>query len=321
MLINEISTGGPNTDAEFRELALATLYANFPLAMYAHFYSFSGNSDTPRKSGSEFDAGQTRTVSTGYVAKERQPRFGQANLKIYGDKVATDIANNRRGIDIGNQRIRDLEKFCAALGRYLMHALINHDTGANATHTNGLKALAEDIGQNVVLGGANGLALPRGNDNAASIAFAGVTEALDENIEDIDGGVDAIIANSTFITRLGTMGSRFVQTDTVQDIYGENQRVTSYKGIPLVNAGWQPDRGGYVIGNDETVGTSTDCTSVYLVNYGEEEDVTIASNVGIDVIDLGNVEEKIKALVELDIDQVVLNERSLKRLSGIRAKA
>lgn len=321
MLINEISTGGPNSQAEFRELALATLYANFPLAMYAHFYSFAGNSDTPRKSGSEFDAGQTRTVATGYVAKERQPRFGSAVLKIYGDKVATDIANNRRGIDVPTQRIRDLEKFCASLGRYLMHALVNHDTGANGQHTNGLKALAEDIGENVALGDGDGLALPRGNDNAAAMAFGRMTEELDHHIEDIDGGVDVILSNSTFISRLGTMGSRFVQTDTVQDIYGENQRVTTYKGIPLVNAGWRPDRGGYVIGNDETVGTSTDCTSVYLVNYGEEEDVTIASNVGIDVIDLGHVEEKIKALVELDIDQVVLNERSLKRLSGVRAKA
>lgn len=321
MLINEISTGGPRSDADYRELALAAFYAAFPLAMYAEFYSIFGNADTPRRVGDEYSAGQTRTTSTGYVAKERQPPFGQVNLKIYGDKVATDIANDRRGLDIGGQFIRDIEKFCGSLGRYVMAALINHDVAANATHTNGLKALAEQAGRNVVLGDGTGLALPRGNDNAAAQSFDRFTEELDEQIEDVDGGVEVIISNSTLISRMGTMGRRFVQTETVQDIYGENQRVTTYRGIPLVNAGWNPDRSGYVIGNNETVGTSTDATSLYLVNYGVEEDVTIASNVGLDVIDLGHVEEKMKCLVEMDLDQALLNDRALTRVSGIRAKA
>ena len=321
MLINEISTGGTRGDATLRELALAAFYAAFPLAMYAHFYSFAGNADNPRKVGDEYDAGQARSTSTGYVAKEREPNFGTAALKIFGDKVATDIAHERRGIDIGGQQVRDVERFAGSLGRGLMNALVNHDNGANALHTNGVKVIADAVGQNVPLGGPNGLALPRGNDNAAAQAFDQFIEELDHEIEDVDGGVDVILCNSTLISRLKSMGRRFVQTDTVQDIYGENQQVTTYMGIPLVNAGWNPDRSGYIIGNDETVGTSNDCTSLYLLNYGEEENLTIATNIGLDVVDLGQVEEKLKLLVELDLDQVLLNDRAIKRVSGIRAKA
>lgn len=318
--IQEISTGGPESDADFRELAIAAFVAAFPLANIAHFYSFFGNADTPRRTGSDFSAGQTRTTSTTYVPKERDPLFGLASLKIYGDAVSTDRANVRRGIDVGNQRTQDIEDFAGSLGRYLMDALVNHDNAANATHTNGLKVLADAAGRTTTLGGPNGFALPRGNDNAAAVAFDTFMEALDEAIEDVDGGVDAIIANGTLLSRMGTMGRQFISTTTVQDVYGDDQRVRTFRDIPIINAGFKANRSGTVIGNAETVGTSTDATSLYLVHYGERRDLTIATNVGLDVVDLGEVGVKLQALVEMDIDQVLLNNKAIKRIAGIRAR-
>ena len=320
-LISEISRGsGQRSVAELRQAALAQFIAAFALAAYVHFYEMTGNADKPRDKSDQFSAGDTRTTSTDYTVKEREPNFADVTLRIYGDKVETDIAHERRGQDIGSQRLLDLEDFCESLGWYFMDALINHDNGASAEQFTGLKAQAAAHARNTVLddGSGNGFALITGNDNAARQRHDAFIEALDAAIEDIVGGPDVITMDGKSISRFTSVARGLVTYSTVRNVFGAEERVASYRDIPIVNSGFKNDGAGLVIPHNETVGTSTDCTSIYLARFGEKRHVSLATNVGLDVQDMGLIGTKWQSLVEFDVDLVVLHDKAFKRLSGLR---
>lgn len=311
-LITQISraVGAPG-DAALRQVALAEFTANFPLAQYAEFYSFTGNSDELRADSGDIQAGETRTTATSYTAQETPPVFKPVSLKIYGDIVQTDKAWERRGQDLDSQILYDLRKFAQGLGRYFMDALVNHDSGLDSTQLMGWKALIAAGDGEEVQWGANGTIL----DSSSLPAFL---ELFEEEVQKIPGGPTVLVANSKLIARLANLARDFVRVENVQDIFGRNQRMMTFYGIPLVNAGYKNDGTTYVIPNSETVGTSTDCTSLYMVRFGERQDVTIATSTGLDVQALGFTGPKFQTLVEFDVAQVSLNSKSLRRISGIR---
>ncbi|MEN6296157.1 MAG: hypothetical protein ABFD61_08530, partial [Chloroherpetonaceae bacterium] len=126
MKITEISKGSSvDSETALQSLAVSEFVSQFPLAPYIEFYPINGNADTPRKVSAGITAGDTRTIGTDYTAKSDTPGFGAIALKIYGDKVKTDIAYQRRGTDIGSQRALDLANFSRSMGRYFMDCVIN----------------------------------------------------------------------------------------------------------------------------------------------------------------------------------------------------
>lgn len=316
MLINEITNSVPTEGAdELRNLAVTEFMVACPLMMYAEFYSMRGNADSPRKD-SEIYGGDNRTVGSDYGSpKSQNPQFGSVSLKIYGDKVKTDVANKRRGIDIGSQRAKDLKSFSRSLGRYFTDSFVN-DT-IDATHFSGLKEQVAAIPREIVLsGGADGFEVPAGNSSTQRAKQWTFIEALDAMIEETDP--TCLLLDSKTIARLGSIGKEFVRTISVSDIYGENQVLTTYRERPLLRAGLKKDKSGPVIGHAETQGIDDDCTSIYAIRFGEEEDVTFATNVGLDVQDLGLVGTEYITMVEFDIDLAILNNWSVKRMKGIR---
>lgn len=316
MLINQISNpNGASANEELRNLAVAEFMAACPLMQFAQFYQITGNADSPRKS-TDITGGDNRAVGSDYGSpKSGTPGFGSVTLKIYGDKVKTDLAYERRGIDIGSQRARDLRGFSRSLGRYFMDSFINDET--SSTKFDGLKAQIGDLSRSVVLGGgADGFEVPAGNSSTQRAKQTTYIEALDAMIEEVDPTV--IVADSRTIARTASIAREFVRTENVQDIFGQPQVLTHYRERPLVNAGLKKDRSGPVIGHAETVGETSDCTSLYGIRFGEEIDTTFATNVGIDVRDLGLVGSEYITLVEFDIDLVILDQWSVKRLEGIR---
>jgi len=317
MLINQISTGSSvDTAQALQTLAVSEFINQLPLANYLQFYSITGNADTPRKVDANLTAGDTRVIGSDYTAKSNTPGFGAIALKIYGDKVKTDIAYQRRGVDIGSQRALDLANFSRSLGRYFMNAIIND--ALTVETFSGIKEQATALGRKIVYSSADGGIFPSGNGNTEVKAQMAFMEWLDAQIADIMGGPQVILANGAFIARLESVGKNFVQTSTAQDIYGLNQVVKSYKGIPLINAGFQANASGLVIPSTEVEGTSSDCTSLYLLRFGEMQDITFATNVGLDVKDLGLVGTEYITMVEFDVDMAILNDKAFKRLAGIR---
>ncbi|GIV82224.1 MAG: hypothetical protein KatS3mg051_1578 [Anaerolineae bacterium] len=311
-LINSVSRAVPTPgDATLRQVALTEFVSSFPLAPYAEFYTFSGNSDELPGDAGDVGAGKTRTPSTGYTPVETPPTFKPVSLKIYGDLLQTDKAWERRGQQLDRQILYDLRKFAQGLGRYFMNAVVNHDTGADSEQLMGWKALIAAGDGTETAWGSNGTVLDATNLQA-------FMELLEEEIQQVPGGPTCIVANHKFIARLGNLAREYVRVERGPNVFGQEQRLTSIQGIPLVNAGYGADGNALVIPNNETQGTNNDTTSVYLIRFGERMDVTFATSTGLDVQALGMVGTKFQTLVEFDVNQVVLNAKSLRRIKGIR---
>lgn len=319
MLINQITQSTPTDGAdELRTLAVAEFMAACPLMTHAQFYTITGNADSPRKA-TEIYGGDNRAVGADYATpKSANPSFGSVALKIYGDKVKTDIANQRRGIDIGSQRAKDLRGFARSLGRYFTDAVVNDQVAA--TKFGGLAEQVTALGRDAILGGGpDGYEVPSGDSAGSKAKRNNFIEQVDQVIEEVDPTV--ILLDSKTIARIQSIGREFVRTDVVANVFGVDQVVTRYRERPLVNAGLKKDRSGPVIGHAETVGASTDCTSMYFLRFEEGADVTFATNVGFDVQDLGLVGSEYITLVEFDVDLAILNDWAVKRLTGIRVTA
>jgi hypothetical protein len=317
--IDVISTGtSTRSSDELRAIALAQFRANFAFEAVAEFYSITGNADNPRRSDDDMTAGANRVIGGDYTPKANTPAFGAVALKIYGDKVQTDVAHERRGQDIGSQRLRDLENFSRSLGRKLSDAIVNGDNAVNVAQTNGLKKLATEIGTVTTYGGTNGGVLPTGATDTGLDAALKFMEVLEAEIAMVPGGAQFIACNAQFIARLKSLARSRVTTTTITNALGAPVRITEFDGIPLINAGYKSDGQGLVIPNNETVGTSQNCTSLYIGRYGEEQDITIATNVGLDVYDVGLVGAAYQTMVEMDLDQTLLNPKSLRRVQGVR---
>lgn len=273
----------------------------------AQWYTMRGNADAPYKAGSG-SAGGTRNIGSDFSTTTANPTTDTFSLAIYGGKVATDIAFARRGDDLGTERTRQLAQEASAISRGLVNDLVNGDGAAG--HLRGLATTAPSV----TFGGANGGEFPA-DDKKKIAAFL---EFLRRQM--IYTGCNCIIANSDFIGRLEMIEKEHVRYDSVQSAFDDAQLNTlrTYKTVPLIDAGFNRDMSGLVIDNTETVGTSTDCTSIYLVRWGEKTDLSLATNVGMQVKDLGVQGSAYVTQIEIDVQVAYLSPRAALRIKGIR---
>lgn len=344
-----------------------------PVFEFAEFYEFSGNADTPRKSATA-QGGATRTLNNDYVGVETTPTFGALSLKIYGDLIKTDLAHERRGQDIGSERVRQLVSFAKSLGRHVQDHLINGDTAVSSAQFDGLlKQIAVD--QVRLFDGE----IVRGTDNTAKKSHQKFLEMLDTLIESVSGGPVLLMMNGKMIADLKMIAREYFRSGTLEGALG--QQFNFYGSLPIVNAGYNKDESALVIPNTEqktgtistsnastavtgsgtrftkelsvgdaisktdgtvlgTIATITNDTalvlvanatstnsgiayksrgtSIYAIRFGEKEDVTLGTNVGVQVRDRGLVGVHYQTLVDFDLDLAILNPKAAWRLGGIR---
>ncbi len=279
------------------------------IMQYAEFYQIAGNAANTRKH-SAATGGKFRTVNNDYAANVVDPAFATPTLKIYGDKVQTDWANERRGSDIASVRAADLIAFSRRLGQQLQAYYVNGAVATNANQFNGFKAICP-AGQ-LITPAAAGISFPVGNSDANRSAQQVVIEQLSALIGSIDGGAQFLLANAAFIARLTSTAN----ITTIMDDFGKP--VASFNGVPILDAGYDAS-GSLIIPSNEVVGASgAVCTSVYAARFGEATDLSCATNVGVAVKDLGLVGVQYTYAVDFDLDLALLNDRAIGRLQGIK---
>jgi hypothetical protein len=298
-----------DSNPALRVVALNEMRSASQIFEYAEFYSFAGNADKPKKAATEA-GGSQRAVGNDYTPVAGAPDTADVALAILGDKIQTDIAYERRGGSVDSERVRELQSFSRGLGRYFMYQLIN-GTGLN-NQIAGLKALIAS-GQTTALD-TNGLQVVLGNSADAKAVQQAFIEALDSLIASVGQGA-VLIMPPKLISRLSAIAREYIKVDSVDGVFGA---VTSYNGIPIVNAGYSKDKVTPVIPFTEACGTTlTGCGSIYCVKFGEKEDVTIGTNVGLQVRDLGLVGTQYTTMVEMDAQLAILALTSAQRLKGI----
>lgn len=287
---------------------VAQMISRATVLEFAEFYPIVGNADYARKAATA-SGGQFRALDADYPDNIITPAFANPTLKILGDKVQVDRAHERRGLDVASVRARELMNFAKNLGKQFQYYFFNGVV--SGTQFNGLKAIVPS-GQKIS-SGTNGLSVPLGNDTTSKTAQQKFLELLNQLIQKVDGGAQVLYMNAYVLSRLTTIAREFIQWQA--NSFG--QLIPYYNGIPLRDAGYDKT-GALVIPQDETVGTSVDCTSVYAVRFGEASDLSVATNIGVEVKDLGLVGVHYTHSVEFDADLVLLNDLSVARLEGIR---
>lgn len=309
MKLNQMSGGDAAKQAVVRAVMMAASILEF-----AEFYKMVGNADDLRKT-STGNGGKTRALNSDYPDNQIDPDYARPSLKILGDKVETDLAYERRGFDIPSVRAANVLEVAEGIGRKFQDLFFN---GVEAVGTpndfDGLKVLTP-AAQIISPAGGNGLQVISGSDNAAKKSQQQFKELLDLLIERVKGGPDVVVMDGQLHARLSSIAA-----DQVSYRVNEfGQQEAFYNGIPLRRAGFT-DRAqsARVLGFNETQGTSTDCTSVFAMKFGEMRNVTVASNIGVDYRDLDLVGVHYTELIDFDASLALQDDRAVARLDGIR---
>lgn len=296
-----------------RNAAMARLRTACPLLEYLEFYQMQGSSDTPRKP-STAEGGSVRAINSSFSDNNVDPVFGSVALKIFGDRIQTDRAWERRGTDIDTQRVTDLDAFAEKMGWDLMDRLVNDTTAA--TTWDGLKALVPGA-NNIVFDTANGGEVPLGNASADKKQQQKFLEQFRRVLNYVGPGA-VILWNADTAARIESVYWEYVSKQNVKNAVEEDVEITRFRGRPVVDSGYKKNGSDLVIPNNETAGSSTDCTSIYIFKPGEKRDFAGATNNGLNVTDLGLLGSHYTTECEVDMGFTLLRDKALYRISGIR---
>lgn len=307
MRLDQISAGnGPLATG-----VVAELLRNHPLLPQLEFYSMVGNADNLRKA-SAASGGTVRALNSNYSTVTVNPSFATPTLKIVGDEIGTDQAHERRGQDIASVRATDLKAFSRTFARNLANYAIN-GTGASNQPT-GLKVLTP-AGQKFYANSSSAaLTIELGDTDAKKLAFQQLAEKLQFGIQLVDGGASAIIMPAPLVSRVTA-----ILGDSVQWRANEwGIPVPYYNMVPIISAGYT-NAGASIIAGDETHGTITGtCYSVYFARFGEKTDVTVATNIGLNVTDKGLVGSQYLYNIDFDMEFALENDKAIAKLEGLK---
>lgn len=294
---------------ELTQNAILKMYERSTVLQVAEFYSMYGNAENARKAASA-SGGQFRALDSDYAANIVTPAFASPALKILGDHIQVDQAHERRGTDVASIRASELLNFCMNLGKQFQNYFFNGDTTISANQFDGVKKLI--VSSQKITASTNGLSIDSGNSDTAKSRQQKFLELLEQLVESVEGGAQALFMDGKTLARLSSIAREFITTQP--NSFGIP--VKYFNGVPLYPAGY--DRNGTkILPHNETTGTATNCTSVYAFRFGERSDLSIATNIGLEVKDLGLVANFYTHKVEMDVVPVLLNDKAAARLEGI----
>lgn len=294
---------------EVTQLVINKMMERSSVLQYAEFYSMHGNAEFARKAATA-SGGQFRDLDSDYVFNNVTPEYTNPALRILGDQVQVDQAHERRGFDISSVRASELMNFAVNLGKQFQNYFFNGNSFASSNQFDGLHTLIT-AGQTIPAA-QNGLSIDTGNTDAAKSRQQKFLELLDTLIESVDGGAEVLFMDGRTLSRLNSIAREFI---TIQsNKFGEPLR--RYNGIPILSSGYDKT-GNRIIAHNEVIGTANTSTSIYAVRFGERADLTIATNIGVEVQDLGLVGPFYTHKVEMDAAPVLLNDKAAARLTGV----
>jgi len=284
-----------------------------PIFEFAEFYQMTGAADSPRKAANAL-GGAEREVNSDFDDNPTTPSLGAISLKILGDKICTDKAWERRYVSIASERLTQLRSFSRALARHFVNRMVNGSVASDPKQFNGLAVRCTGPRLKTLGNSENGTVVALGNSDSAKRSQQLFIKAIDQLIELVNPSV--LLMNSDVKSYIEAIAKEFITLNTIDGV--TELTLTRYKGVPVINAGRAKDDATPVISNEEVLGESNDCTSIYAIKFGERMDTTFATNVGLVVDDLGLVGTQYVTNVELDVDMEILSTYGAVRLQGIR---
>ena len=274
---------------------IETIIQESPILQMLPFIEITGNGLTYNRENTNpnaafFDVGDTWTEGT--------PTFTQITtpLKIIGgdadiDNYLLTTRNNVQDLQAAVIRLR-----AKAVQQKFEDTFLNGDTAVDAKSFDGVDKLT--TGGQLLTMGANG----------ATLTLA----KLDELIDAVKGGQPAMLLMSKRTRRglntLARASGSLLQTD--RNDFG--QMVQYYDGVPVAVSDY--------ISDAKTVGTSTDCSTVYAMQLGEGAVAGLSSPGGLQVETIGSLETKdaTRTRVKWYVALALFNTIKVAKLIGVR---
>ena len=275
---------------------IETVVYDSPVLQALPFIEIVGNGLTYNR---ENAAATAAFYEVGDAWSESTPTFTQitATLKILGGDA--DVDNFLRAT---RSNLQDLEAAVVQLKAKAVQqkfddAFINGDTTTDSKAFDGVdKACA--AGQTVAMG-----------TNGGTLTL----DKLDEAIDKIKGGKPELLLMSKRSRRKLTSLSRATGSGILESDRNQfGQMVQYYDGIPVGVTEW--------IADNKTVGSSTDCSTIYALQVGEGAVTGLTSPGGLQVERVGSLESKDASRVRVKwyASVALFNTLKLAKLSGVR---
>lgn len=313
MRFTEICAGDDLT----RQMAAEVLKKSPLLAGYIEFFKKPGSAATVRAGGTTSGIiGATRELGKAYAGKDLAPSYKTGGRKLLGDTVRMDVAHERMGFDISSEMTAQLKRRTRDLAYMFNYLLLKGDPATTATQFAGLSQLILD-NRKVALA-TNGAQIQPGNSDTAKKSQQGFLEKLDETIALCEGTNKVIIANAQVLARLNSIAREYLAI--TKNEFGVP--ITLYNQIPLISSGdYEAEKDVYkpILGFDETLGTSADCTSLYVSSFEEEDGVSfLTTEGGFTVYPVQKVGNTYECMFEMIADSMLIRGSALSKLEGIK---
>lgn len=315
MKFTEIAAG----DAITRKMATEVVKKSPLLASYIEFFKKPGSSVSVRSGGSiDGVVGQTRALGNKYSEKTVAPVYTTASRKMLGDTIRIDVAYERMGYDLPSEMTAQLTRRVREMGYAFNYMLINGDPTAkdHETEFTGLKKLVQESRK--VVAAKDGLKLALGNSDTNKTNQQCFLEKLDEAVALCQGTNKVILSNSKVLSRLNAIAREYL--DVQKNEFGVP--VTYYNHLPLIDVGdYLSAKDTYtpIINFNETCGTATNCASVYVASFEEEDGVSFATcNGGFMVYPVQKNGNWLECMFELICDSVLIRPSALSKLEGLK---
>jgi hypothetical protein len=313
MLIYQASAGDAVTAMTLNELRKFC-----PMLEHLHFFKEDGSGAVERLGDDINGTITNRAVGSPFTTDDVAPDYGNFALKILGKTIRLDVAYEERGGDVASEFELKLRNWAQNAGRNLQYKLIN-DTSATANQFNGLRKIIADLvtggdSTRVITAATNGHQVVLGNDNAAKTAQQKFIEFIDMLIDAIDGDAGCLMMDNQLLTRLSSVA----RDQCIISLNEWGAKVGSYNGVPIVPTSRAYD-GSRILPFTETVGTATDCTSVFAFKSSEKADLTcMTTRSGFKVYPIQKVGNFYEVMPQLQMDMAALSKRCVAQLKGIR---
>lgn len=279
---------------------IETIIKQKPMLELLPFIPVTGNGLTYNQENAAataafFDVGDTWTEST--------PTFTQqtAKLKVVGGDADVDNFLARTRSNIQDLEAAVIQLKAKAVADKIEDTLVNGDSTVDTKSFDGLDKLIGSGAQQVSMG-----------TNGATLSLA----KLDELIDTVQGGKPDILLMSKRSRR--TMNALF-RTSSSGVLPSERTEfgnfVDIYDGIPVVISDY--------ISDAKTVGTNTDCSTVYALQLGEGAFAGLSSSGAPSIVEverIGPLETKdaSRTRVKAYISCALFNSKRVAKLIGVR---
>lgn len=283
--------------------------------------SIEGNAYAYNEEGT-LPAVEFRAVNAAYAEATGTVNQKSETLVILGGDADVDTFIIKTRGNVNDQKATQTALKVKAATYKFQDTLINGDIAVDANSFDGLKKRL--VGGQVITTATNGLPII-GADSNARHTFLDTIDALLAAVPGLDGSNGGLYMNDLVKAKLLGSARRETLSTTTRDDFGKT--IERYRDIPILDIGTKAD-GTRILPQTETVGTSTDCSSIYAVKFGSDEAeraITVLYNGPssvFDVRDLGELQAKPSERVRIEgfLGLAAFGGKAAARLQGVRAQ-